>query len=62
VLVAILSVEDSVAAALGKVNAEHGLVGWLGQNGYYLLGTIFFVIMGYTLYRIGIKKTEKIEE
>jgi OPT family oligopeptide transporter len=62
VLVAILSVEDSVAAALGKVNAEHGLVGWLGENGYYLLGAIFFAIMSFTLYRIGIKKTEKIEE
>jgi OPT family oligopeptide transporter len=62
VLVAILSVNDNIAASLGKVNAEHGLVGWLGQNGYYLLGAIFFVIMGYTLYRIGIKKTEKIEE
>jgi putative OPT family oligopeptide transporter len=62
VLVAILSVNDSIAASLGKVNAEHGLVGWLGENGYYLLGAIFFAIMGFTLYRIGIKKTEKIEE
>lgn len=62
VLVAILSVNDTIAASLGKVNAEHGLVGWLGENGYYLLGAIFFAIMGFTLYRIGIKKTEKIEE
>ncbi|QNA43923.1 OPT family oligopeptide transporter [Lacibacter sediminis] len=62
VLVAILSVNDSIAASLGKVNAEHGLVGWFGENGYYLLGAIFFAIMGFTLYRIGIKKTEKIEE
>lgn len=62
VLVAILSVNDTIAASLGKVNAEHGLVGWFGENGYYLLGAIFFAIMGFTLYRIGIKKTEKIEE
>jgi OPT family oligopeptide transporter len=62
VLVAILSVNDSIAASLGTVNAEHGLVGWLGQNGYYLLGALFFAVMGFTLYRIGIKKTEKIEE
>ncbi len=62
VLVAILSVNDSIAASLGKVNAEHGLVGWLGENGYYLLGAIFFAIMGFTLYRIGVQKTEKIEE
>ena len=62
VLVAILSVNDSIAASLGKINAEHGLVGWLGENGYYLLGAIFFAIMGFTLYRIGIQKTEKIQE
>lgn len=62
VLVAILSVNDNIAASLGKINAEHGLVGWLGENGYYLLGAIFFAIMGFTLYRIGIQKTEKIEE
>jgi OPT family oligopeptide transporter len=62
VLVAILSVNDSVAAGLGKVNAEHGLVGSLGQNGYYLLGALFFAVMGYTLYRIGIKKTQKLNE
>ena len=62
VLVAILSVNDTIAASLGKVNAEHGLVGWFGENGYFLLGAIFFAIMGFTLYRIGIKKTEKIEE
>lgn len=62
VLVAILSVNDSIAASLGKINAEHGLVEWLGGNGYFLLGAIFFAIMGFTLYRIGIQKTEKIEE
>ncbi len=62
VVVAILSVNDSIAAGLGKVNAEHGLVGSLGQNGYYLLGALFFAVMGFTLYRIGIKKTQKLNE
>lgn len=62
VLVAILSVNDSIAASLGKVNAEHGLTGMLGDNGYYLLGALFFVLMGFVLYRIGIQKTEKIQE
>ena len=62
VLVAILSVNDNVAASLGKINAEHGLVNWVGENGYYLLGAIFFAVMGLVLYRIGIQKTEKIEE
>lgn len=62
VLVAILSVNGTVAKWLGNINAEHGLVGWLGENGYFLLGALFFAIMGFTLYRIGIKKTEKIQD
>lgn len=62
VLVAILSVNDSIAASLSKVNAEHGLTGMFGENGYYLLGALFFVLMGFVLYRIGIQKTEKIQE
>ncbi len=62
VLVAILSVNDSIAASLSKVNAEHGLTNMFGENGYYLLGALFFVLMGFVLYRIGIQKTEKIQE
>ncbi|MBY0476892.1 MAG: OPT/YSL family transporter [Chitinophagaceae bacterium] len=62
VLVAILSVDDNVTKALGNINAEHGLSEALSTNGYYLLGTAFFVFMGYTLYRIGIKKTEKLKD
>jgi len=62
VLVAILSVNDNVTKALGYINAEHGLVNTISQNGYYLLGAAFFIFMGYTLYRIGIKKTEKLKE
>lgn len=62
VLVAILSVNDSIAASLSKVNAEHGLTDMFGENGYYLLGALFFVLMGFVLYRIGIQKTEKIQE
>ena len=62
VVVAILSVNENVTTALGKVNAEHGLSSLLSTNGYFLLGAAFFVFMGYTLYRIGIKKTEKLKE
>ena len=61
VVVAILSVNESVTKALGFVNAEHAISSALGENGYYLVGALFFVLMGYVLYRIGIKKTEKIE-
>lgn len=62
VLVAILSVNESVTAALGKINAEHGLTEMLGTNGYFLIGTLFFILMGFVLYRIGIKKTDTLKE
>jgi OPT family oligopeptide transporter len=58
VLVAMLTVNDSVAKWLEKINAEHGLTESLGQNGYYFLGVAFFLFMGFTLYRIGSKKTK----
>jgi OPT family oligopeptide transporter len=62
VLVALLSVNDGVTTALGKINAEHGLTDMLGTNGYFLLGTLFFVFMGYVLYRIWIRKTDTLKE
>ncbi len=58
VLVAILTVNENVAKWLEKITAEHGLTQLLGQNGYYILGFGFFLFMGFTLYRIGIKKTK----
>lgn len=62
VLVAILSVNESVTAALGKINAEHGITEAIGTNGYFLIGALFFALMGFVLYRIGIKKTDTLKE
>lgn len=56
VVVAILSVNDNVSAALQKVNAEHGLTSIFGANGFQLLGAGFFVLMGVVLYRVAMKK------
>lgn len=56
VIVAILSVDEGVAAALSKVNAEHGLTAMLGEHGFQILGALFFVAMGAALYRIAMKK------
>jgi OPT family oligopeptide transporter len=56
VLVAILSVNESVAAALSKVNLEHAIAASLGADGFQLLGALFFVLMGVVLYRIAMKK------
>lgn len=58
VVVAFLSANEGISAALGRVNAEHGLSAVLGQNGYYLLGVLFFAVMVLVLYRIGRSKNE----
>jgi putative OPT family oligopeptide transporter len=59
VLVAILSSIDSVSTQLGKVNAEHGLTKELGTEGYKWLGVAFFALMGYTLYRVAVRKNKR---
>lgn len=58
VIVAFLLANDSINAWLQKLNLEHGLAGALGGKGYFFLGVLFFAIMGYTLYRVGMKKTK----
>ena len=43
---------------LRNISMEHGLVELLSENGYFLLGTLFFALMGLVLYRVAMKKTE----
>lgn len=57
VIIAFLLANDNVNTALQKISLEHGLVEALGDNGYKFLGVLCFAIMGYTLYRVGMKKT-----
>lgn len=56
VLVAILSVNENITAALGKINLEHTIVESMSLNGFDLLGVGFFALMGMILYRIGTSK------
>lgn len=42
---------------LRNISMEHGLVELLSENGYFLLGTLFFALMGLILYRVAMKKT-----
>jgi putative OPT family oligopeptide transporter len=56
VIVALLSVDDSIADSLGKINMEHSLTEMLGEGGYQLLGTAFFCLLGIILYRVAVKK------
>lgn len=43
---------------LQTISMEHGLVSVLSENGYFLLGMLFFALMGFILYRVAMKKTE----
>jgi putative OPT family oligopeptide transporter len=58
VIVAFLSVNEGISAGLAKINMEHALSESLGHGGYYLLGAIAFLLMGYMLYRIGMRKEQ----
>lgn len=58
VVVALLSVDEGIYAALEKINMHHSIANAMGENGYQLLGTAFFIAMAIVLYRIAVK-TEK---
>ncbi|MGZ8545342.1 MAG: OPT family oligopeptide transporter, partial [Flavisolibacter sp.] len=53
VIVAFITAAD---VGIENVSVEHGIQNVLGVNGYYFLGVIFFALMAYTLYRLGVKK------
>jgi putative OPT family oligopeptide transporter len=56
VIVALLSVNDSVYKALQNVSAEHVLSESLGHGGYSLLGVAAFAAMAFFLYRLATQK------
>jgi putative OPT family oligopeptide transporter len=56
VVVALLSVNESVYQGLQTVNAEHGITSVLGSGGYHALGAAFFVGLILILYRTATKK------
>jgi len=59
VIVAFLSANENIAGQLEKLNAEHMLTKTVGENGYYILGTMMFLLMSFILYRIAIKPETK---
>jgi hypothetical protein len=61
VIIAFISAPDSMQDFLHRINLEHGIAGSLGQEGYFLLGVVCFAIMGYLLYRIGMKRNTALE-
>ena len=60
VIVAFLFASDKVSASLANANAEHGLTGSLGTEGYKWLGVAFFTLMGIVLYRIAIRRNKSL--
>lgn len=61
VIVALLQVNDSVAAWLGRLDAGPALVRGLGRGGYALLGVAFFAALGVLLLRAARKPQAKVE-
>ena len=55
VIVAFLSANESVAKALSQLNFEENITHAIGEQGYFLLGTLIFFAMAFILYRIAIK-------
>ncbi|ATB36401.1 oligopeptide transporter OPT family [Cystobacter fuscus] len=52
VVVAMLSVSDSVSSAISHLSLEHALTNVLGAGGYQLLGVFAFAFMSFVLYRV----------
>lgn len=55
VIVALLTVNEGIANAIAPWSAEHGIVDAFGQNGYHILGVLFFAFMGWILFKIATK-------
>lgn len=56
VLVAFLFANNTIKQFLGKFSIEENLTNSFGQIGYYLIASAFFALLGYILYRVGVKK------
>jgi putative OPT family oligopeptide transporter len=56
VIIAFVSGSESGEKFLAAVSQEEGLVHLLSENGYFLLGTLFFALMASVLYKVATKK------
>ena len=58
VIYAFLMAFGNTAGPVGKLNIEEHLTGILGSGGYQIMGFVFFVIMGLSLYKIALGKAK----
>lgn len=56
VLIAFLAGSSGGEKFLAAVSTEHTILSAIGQGGYFLLGTVFFALMGWILYRVATRK------
>src|SRR6201996_7375220 len=58
VIFAFLRIPATVVTFLSRLSLEKVLTSGIGETGYYILGVVFFAIMGYALYRAGVSKQQ----
>jgi len=58
VIFAFLHIPAAVVTFLERLSVENAMKAGLGESGYYLLGVVFFAIMGWLLYRAGVAKSK----
>ena len=56
VIIAFIAGSEGGNKFLNAISLEESLSGSLSTNGYYLLGVVFFALMGWMLYRTALKK------
>ena len=59
VIIAFFAGSDSGEKLLNKISMEDGFKQSLSTGGYFLLGTAFFAVMGWMLYKVALKKAEE---
>ncbi|HYC29160.1 MAG TPA: OPT/YSL family transporter, partial [Chitinophagaceae bacterium] len=62
VVFAFARIPKPVSDFLNTLSVEHALTNNLGTIGYYILGVAFFALMGWMLYRAGMKRDTELEE
>jgi OPT family oligopeptide transporter len=58
VIFAFLHIPAAMVTFLERLSVENAMKAGLGETGYYLLGVLFFAIMGWLLYRAGVAKSK----
>ena len=56
VVIAFIASSSGGEKFLAAVSQEHNLVQLLSENGYFILGTLFFATMAGILYKVATKK------